>query len=38
MEDAMWFGLFIMLAMVGGLVWWGVWAYRKDRERDKGEA
>lgn len=30
----MWFGLTIMLAMIGGLVWWGVWAYRKDREKE----
>jgi|ABSQ01.1.fsa_nt_gi hypothetical protein len=30
----MWFGLIIMLAMIGGLIWWGVWAYRKsDRGR-----
>jgi hypothetical protein len=28
----MWFGLIIMLAMIGGLIWWGVWAYRKDKE------
>jgi hypothetical protein len=31
-----WFGLTIMLAMVGGLVWWGVWAYRKDSEKESG--
>jgi hypothetical protein len=30
----MWFGLIIMLVMVGGLIWWGVWAYSKDRQRE----
>jgi hypothetical protein len=30
----MWFGLIIMLTMVGGLIWWGVWAYRSDRQRE----
>jgi hypothetical protein len=29
----MWIGLFIMLAMIGGLIGWAVWAYRSDRER-----
>jgi heme/copper-type cytochrome/quinol oxidase subunit 2 len=29
----MWFGLSIMLAMVVGLVWWCVWAYRSDKVR-----
>ena len=31
----MWFGLSIMLAMIGGLIWWAVWAYRKDRGREE---
>jgi len=26
----MWFGLAIMVAMVVGLVWWFVWAMRRD--------
>jgi hypothetical protein len=30
----MWFGLIIMLAMIGGLIWWGIWAYRRDRASD----
>jgi hypothetical protein len=33
----MWLGLIIMLAMIGGLVAWGVWAYRKDRERQDSQ-
>jgi hypothetical protein len=32
----MWFGLIITLAMIGWLVLWGVWAYRKDREKESG--
>ena len=27
----MWFGLIIMLAMIGGLIWGGVWGDRKDK-------
>ncbi len=30
-REAMWFGLIIMLAMVVGLVWWCVWAVRRDK-------
>jgi hypothetical protein len=30
----MWFGLIIMLAMIGGLILWAVWTYRKDKERE----
>jgi len=30
----MWFGLIVMLAMIGGLIWWCVWAYRKDKDRE----
>ncbi|HTU02567.1 MAG TPA: hypothetical protein VMG58_12150 [Candidatus Sulfotelmatobacter sp.] len=26
----MWLGLIIMLAMIAGLVWWFVWAMRRD--------
>ncbi len=26
----MWVGLSIMVAMIIGLIWWCVWAYRRD--------
>jgi heme/copper-type cytochrome/quinol oxidase subunit 4 len=29
----MWFGLAIMLALVVGIVWWMVWAMKKDKEK-----
>jgi hypothetical protein len=31
----MWFGLTIMLAMVGGLICWVIWAMRKDSEAEE---
>ncbi len=30
----MWFGLSLMVAMVVGLVWWMVWAMKKDKEKN----
>ena len=30
----MWFGLVVMLAMIVGLVWWCVWAVRRDKKRE----
>ncbi len=33
----MWPGLLIMLAMVVGLVWWMVWAMKKDKSKEKVE-
>lgn len=28
----MWIGIIIMLTMIGGLIGWCIWAYRKDRQ------
>ncbi len=28
----MWFGLFIMVAMIVGLIWWCIWAVRREKE------
>ncbi len=30
----MWFGLSLMVAMVAGLVWWMVWAMKKDKKEN----
>jgi hypothetical protein len=30
----MWFGLSIMLAMIVGLVWWFIWAMRRDKNQE----
>ena len=31
----MWFGIVIMLALVVGIIWWMVWAMKKDKEKSK---
>lgn len=31
----MWPGLLIMLAMVAALIWWMVWAMKKNEEKSK---
>jgi hypothetical protein len=33
----MWPGILIMLAMVVGLVWWMVYAMKKDKSKGKSE-
>jgi heme/copper-type cytochrome/quinol oxidase subunit 4 len=31
----MWFGLLLMVVLVVGLIWWLVWAMKKDKEKSK---
>jgi len=31
----MWYGIVLMLAMAVGLIWWMVWAMKKDKEKSK---
>ncbi len=33
----MWFGLILMVVMVLGLIFWVVWAVKKDKNKDKTE-
>jgi hypothetical protein len=37
MTNSAWPGIIIMAAMVVGLVWWIVWAIRKDKAANKDE-
>jgi heme/copper-type cytochrome/quinol oxidase subunit 4 len=30
----MWFGIVIMVAMVVGIIWWMVWAMKKDKAKE----
>ncbi len=31
-----WFGIVVMVAMVVGLVWWCIWAVRRDKREKEG--
>jgi hypothetical protein len=32
MMEGPWLGIVIMGIMIGGLIWWGWWAMKKDRK------
>jgi hypothetical protein len=31
----MWFGVVVMLAMIVGLIWWCIWAVRRDKKTEE---